>query len=275
MPVKIAFMFLVIDKFHHEQIWAKFFKGASKNKYSIYIHAKDDQDTNFENQLFKDAVIPSVETAWGYLMGAEFQLLSHALKKKNNSYFVLLSDTCIPLKSFNDVYSTITNRTKSMLCPSKSSTRTAWNNYYDEMEHAVEKDGFLKHSQWITLTREDAEFGYQQKDLLEDWGLENVQAPDEVFFGTVLLSHNKVSVNEKDCDEWVDWKTSDSYSSPRTYDEISVELLSSLLASKFLFARKFPKDSIVIFKDEDIYLDDLMVGVLGNLKNLGRYHTYQ
>src|SRR4029078_5027143 len=53
--------------------------------------------------------VHAVPTKWGdiSLVEAESELYKAALKDKSNAYFILLSDTCVPVRSFNYIYNRI------------------------------------------------------------------------------------------------------------------------------------------------------------------------
>ncbi len=61
-PKKIAFCFLIYDSINHEELWNNFFANADRNKYTIYIHYKENLPLkHFEDNKIKN----SIPTAWG------------------------------------------------------------------------------------------------------------------------------------------------------------------------------------------------------------------
>ena len=110
---KIAFLFLTYNNLKRPEIWNNFFGIKNNdintspygNKFTIYNHAKDkDQVTNI---LLKDKHIPEhIETCWGCanLVEANLLLLRQALKDPLNKKFILVSDSCLPIVSFNTFY---------------------------------------------------------------------------------------------------------------------------------------------------------------------------
>ena len=100
---KIAFLFLVIDNPNFPKIWNSYFRGH-KDKYNIYIHPK------FPDKLTwnKKYIINNLkETKWGFITNAYYQLLDIAFKNKDNIKFITISESCIPLKCFDDLYNEI------------------------------------------------------------------------------------------------------------------------------------------------------------------------
>ena len=104
---KIAFLFLIYDIINQEELWYNFLKNIDKNKYNIYIHYKEN-DTKlkyFEDYKLKNCI----NTKWGdkSLVIAQNILLKEALKDPSNQSFIFLSNSCIPLKSFDYIYNNI------------------------------------------------------------------------------------------------------------------------------------------------------------------------
>lgn len=99
---KIAFLFLVIDDINFPTIWENYFRG-NEDKFSIYCHPKHPE--NVVTPWLRDNIIPHlVETSWGHITDAYFTLLYEALKDPLNTKFIIISESCLPLRSFDDLY---------------------------------------------------------------------------------------------------------------------------------------------------------------------------
>ena len=99
--MKIAFLFLIISDIYHEPTWIDFLKGH-EDKYSVYIHSKDKMP---KDSYFKRCEIPAkIPTSWSKIMKAFIELLREALKDPSNEKFVFLSESSIPLKTFDQAY---------------------------------------------------------------------------------------------------------------------------------------------------------------------------
>ena len=100
---KIAFCFLTIGDINHHEIWYEFFKN-NKDKISIYVHPKH---KDLVKSFFKDYIIKeNIKTGWGNisLVDATNLLIKNALIDYNNYKIILVSDSCIPIKSFDYIY---------------------------------------------------------------------------------------------------------------------------------------------------------------------------
>ncbi|KAG0618720.1 hypothetical protein M758_4G087700 [Ceratodon purpureus] len=116
---KIAFLFILRQKIPFEQLWERFFANADEESYSIYTH----QSLGFEefpkSSVFHNTSIPSkeVERFTFSLVDVVRRLLAFALldNARANMWFVLLSDACIPVRSFPYVYDYYMNSTTSFV----------------------------------------------------------------------------------------------------------------------------------------------------------------
>jgi hypothetical protein len=101
-PFKIAFLFLVRDDINYPDIWENYFRGH-EDKYTVYCHPKNPENVN--TPWLKSNIIPSlVSTAWGQITDAYFTLINEALKNEDNKKFITISESCLPLRSFDELY---------------------------------------------------------------------------------------------------------------------------------------------------------------------------
>jgi len=155
VPPKVAFLFLTIHDHHQPDIWTEYLKKT--DKFSIYAHPKINK---IRTKWLKDAVIPKrVKTGWGHITEAYYRLLDEALKDPKNMKFMFLSESCIPLKPFDDFYQKVVlddvglKTSYVKLMPISS---------YDRKERIETQKGhesvtFIKHYARMCLSRVDAE----------------------------------------------------------------------------------------------------------------------
>ncbi len=101
-PKKVAFLFLTIENPNFPEIWEKYFRGH-EDKYSIYVHPK--HPATFTMPPSWKVIDTHVETAWGRITGAYFELFKEAMKDTENVKFVTISESCLPLRNFDEFYS--------------------------------------------------------------------------------------------------------------------------------------------------------------------------
>jgi Sulfotransferase family/Core-2/I-Branching enzyme len=101
-PHKIAFLFLTIGDINQPEIWTEYFK-QHWHKVNIYVHPK--HPSLVKTKWLKSNIIDTlVPTEWGFITHAYYELLKEALKNKDNMKFVFISESCIPLKTFDLFY---------------------------------------------------------------------------------------------------------------------------------------------------------------------------
>merc|ERR1712118_524531 len=102
----VAFLFLTMSDLTQPDMWYDWFCKTSdqeKEKINIYLHNKNKmKDTFLENFEMKT----KTQTRWGdsSLVIAELLMLQEAVKNPDNQYFVMMSDTTVPLYSFGELY---------------------------------------------------------------------------------------------------------------------------------------------------------------------------
>ena len=97
---KIAFLFLVLDNPNFPRVWDAYFSG-NEARSSVYIHPKYPERTSWR----RDRVISELhETGWGYIVSAYLALFAAALTDPANVKFIIVSESCLPVKSFGEMY---------------------------------------------------------------------------------------------------------------------------------------------------------------------------
>lgn len=153
VPSKVAFLFLTISDHHQPDIWTQYL--VKSDKFSVYAHPKINK---IKTPWLKAAVIQKrVKTGWGHITEAYYRLIEEALKDKQNMKFMFLSESCIPLKPFDDFYQKVITDDIQ-----KSHVKLMPISGYDRAERIETQKGheaytFIKHYARMCLSREDAE----------------------------------------------------------------------------------------------------------------------
>lgn len=180
-----AFLFLTYDDPNKPQIWKKFFE--KRPECNIYIHPK------FKEQMrstFKKYVISShIETSWAdiSIVRGTLLLLEESFKKLDNEWFILCSNSCIPLYSFVKFKKYIADfNDKSVF------------NYKDKIKTTDNRIKYIiKTSQFWILNRNDVKtiLNYQNKyinifssNIFLKKYIQGKGALDEIFFLTLLTN---------------------------------------------------------------------------------------
>ncbi|CAN4100114.1 unnamed protein product [Withania somnifera] len=152
---KMAFMFLSRGPLPLAPLWERFFKG-NEQLYSIYIHNLPSYKSDFPtSSVFHDRQIPSQVAEWGKISitDAERRLLANALLDISNEWFVLLSESCIPLHNFSIVYRYISESRYSFVNSFDDPRPIGRGRYNQKMLPEVEITQWRKGSQWFEVDR--------------------------------------------------------------------------------------------------------------------------
>lgn len=195
-PPKLAFLFLTRGPMDLEMLWQLFFTGIPKELYNVYLHAAPGFEYNqstTRTDVFLGRGIPSKTVDWGQMsmIDAEKRLLKAGLEDVANERFILLSESCIPLRSFSYTYDYLMGQSKSFI---ESYSTDLPGRYDPNMGPMVKGEDFRKGGQWFALIRGHARLVHEEKQVYEvfqkhcywDWGLNKLCAPDETYIQTTL-----------------------------------------------------------------------------------------
>lgn len=146
--MSVAFCFMISNNHNHSELWEKFFSTANPTEYNIYTHLYKKPSKTLLPWLESSKKIKTMKTEWcgESLLYVLIKLLHEALKNKDNKYFVLSSESCIPLYNFGDTIKQINMTTRARF------------NYY---KWDAFNSKLYKADQWCILTRKTA------KDLIK------------------------------------------------------------------------------------------------------------
>ena len=279
--MKIAFLFLTIEDLNHEYLWKEYFKGNEK-KYNIYCHPKEKNDVK-SDWLKKYIINKNVETSWGRTLNAIIELLKEALKNKDNEYFILLTESCVPVKSFTKFFNFLSKKKNKSFIEELNISK------YDKKGRLVnivniDKYNIIKHNASWVLSRH-----YVKKLLYKDDDIKNflnVDSQDQFFLSLIYNKDNFVNYEIVNIDwnyvlnfkkelEEIYYNLDEIHKKkkilyeydelqeakkivfkevgkhPRTYYEVDEEIIKNLIESESFFARRFDKGSNILeFKDD-------------------------
>jgi hypothetical protein len=252
---KIAFLFLIYDILNLEELWRNFFLNVDKNKYTIYIHFKNNVPLKyFEQYKLKNCI----ETIYAdiSLVCAQNILLEEALKDKNNEHFIFLSNSCVPFKNFEFIYNKL-SIDKSYF---NIMLQECWFPRCDCILNNIEVKNIQKSSQWCILNRKHSEIIISYSDTEYIKLYKNVYAPDEIFYITTIFINNlqeeiiTTPNSANNATTFTNWSDMD-YAFPsseglKNYTFISEEEIHHLINSDCLFGRKFHIDCLDCFCKE-------------------------
>jgi hypothetical protein len=238
--MKIAFCFLTIGNIKQPKLWYKFFKGH-EDKCNIYIHNKN----NFvdkQDKFHKFSLKQRVPTRWGHISLVEATLLMFKqafISDKENTFFILLSDSCIPLYNFDYIYEKISKVNNNIInvIPNRQIGRfSSFRN-----PQFFEKKTFFKQEQWICLHRITLKMYLDSLYYLNVFG-NSFDVPDEHYFINIAYKH-KISFISQPI-TFTNWKDNDSGNHPKLYNKLTVDEIESIKKENptVFFMRKISSD---------------------------------
>lgn len=277
--MKIAFLFLTIDNPHFSGIWDEYFKGQ-EGRYSIYIHPKYPERHSWKPQ---NIIKTLKETGWGFITRAYTELIKEAFKDEDNYKFITVSESCLPIKPFDQLYDEIMNNNDSYIkrmLITKYDCEERIKKHIEEVKGTdmiiPDKCSYIKHYARFCLSRYHAQ-KLLQADKEGRMEFFNTMHVGDEFFLTVLqpLKHYKDFAITFDDWEYVKKAVrkinkkiekyykiqetkgknlsdkikelqkikKDIAKNPKTVTKVTKQDLKQMIATPSFFYRKFSKDS--------------------------------
>ncbi|PSR89318.1 Insulin-degrading enzyme like [Actinidia chinensis var. chinensis] len=256
---KIAFMFLTKGPLPLAPLWERFFKGH-KGQYAIYIHSLPSFKVDFPySSVFHRRQIRSQVSEWGKMSmcDAERRLLANALLDNSNEWFILLSESCIPLYPFRVIYHYIMKSKYSFMGAFDDPGPFGRGRYNANMAPEVNITQWRKGSQWFEINQklalsivEDSTFYPKFNEFCKP-----ACYVDEHYFPTMLTIQAPNLVANRSI-TWVDWSRGGAHPATFGKTDIKEEFLKRMLEGHsclynnqpssvcFLFARKFAPSAL-------------------------------
>jgi hypothetical protein len=241
----VAFLFLTRGDVNHPQIWREYLNEAGDSA-KVLAHTKDTSQLAEDSFLAHAQIREKVDTAWGSisLVHATLALLRAALEDGESTHFILVSESCVPVRPFDDLSSGLRLDDRSRIRVStQEEVRRA--GHVDKARvldaiSGIEKKFALFQHQWMCLCREDALIVTEK-----DWTpfFKNVYVPDECFFATVLAASGKSPMHSAANRQltWSDWHRGGDH--PQNYVQVLPRVAAQIAESGCYFARKFAPGS--------------------------------
>lgn len=251
---KIAFMFLTKGPLPLAPIWERFFKGHD-GRYSIYVHSLPSFKPQFpSSSVFYKRQIPSQVSEWGRMSmcDAERRLLANALLDISNEWFILLSESCIPLYNFTVTYQYLMKSKYSFMGAFDDPGPHGRGRYKENMLPEVNISEWRKGSQWFEVNRKLAINIVEDKKFYPKF-LEFCRPPcyvDEHYFPTMLTILAPTMLANRSI-TWVDWSRGGPHPATFGRGDITEEFMKRVLEHQnctyndqpssmcYLFGRKF------------------------------------
>jgi hypothetical protein len=250
---KLAFIFLTRGDLNHPRYWKEFFDTTTNNYYNIYNHPKHPKEISSTSPLYQKC-LPNdhlvSNTGWGTtsLIKATNSLLKYAYEDDmENEKFILLSESCIPIRSFEYMYQKLSETKSSYISsfdikmrPNDKCIKRRYNRF-PENSHPVPLEKYRKQSQWMILDRQHVKIILDTNNTFVPlYDHPKVKNADENYYINLLI-HKQVSLEEivnqkKTYKRW----TEKDPSHPKTFEHVKPSLIRKIRqdGEDYFFLRK-------------------------------------
>ena len=244
--MKIAFCFLTYDSIVRYDIWNLFFENQDVNKYSVFIHPKN--NISFENYNFPYNIIKNrIETISKYninIVKATLRLLEEAFNKDSDiTHFIFLSQSCIPLYSFDIMFNIVTKFPFSVISSINYNKKERYYQLSNLIKKYISYNQFIKQQPNMILIREDVEY-LIKNNYTESF--KNMICPDEHYFVNILINLLKKKIIKK---QTTFCNNDFSKTQAIEFNNINKDFIKKIRNYGFLFMRKVNKNTFI---DKDL-----------------------
>ena len=182
--MKIAFCFLTYDNLIRTHIWNQFFQDVDPNQYVVYIHPKKrvENKYSFSYNIVKNT-IPTISKDHISVVKATLQLFREAYAEEI-THFIFLSQSCIPLYSFDILYTFLKGVDCSIVSSMGNNKKDRYFSMSDIMKKHISYPSFVKQQPNMILVNSDVKL-FIQNDMTDHF--KNMSCPDEHYFINILL----------------------------------------------------------------------------------------
>ncbi len=236
---RMGVLFLTRGGLNQPGCWQEWLE-ATNGEVTGFAHIKE-PETVKEEWFLNLRISEAVETAWAdiSLVRAMLALLREAIKDASLTHFAFASESCIPIKSWEEIRKRLVLDGRSMIGLEATEPMREKHRQRFDVVPWVEPRRRQVHPQWVMLNREAAEC------LLEDDFTDRFAemfAPDEHYIGCVLAMKGYPFDESRilhECPTWVRWNESLEPSiSPEEILTITPALRREWMDFPGFFARK-------------------------------------
>lgn len=240
--MKLAFCFLTYDIIVRYDIWNIFFQNIDIEKYVVFIHPKriiDFNKYNFKYNIVKNRINTTSKDNIT-IVKATLKLLEETFNYDNEiSHFIFLSQSCIPIYSFNILYNIITKFPSSVLSHIDNNKKDRYYHLSNSIMKYIRYNNFVKQQPNMILVRDDVNY-LINNDLTVHFYKMN--CPDEHYFINILIS----IINRNIIKKQTTFCNNDfSKTQALEYININSNFITELRRYGFLFMRKVNVKSLI------------------------------
>ena len=237
---RIALCFLTYTDVSQPQIWNRFIQFGNHNhnnnsnvgnkKYNVYAHNKINITTHHSSEqehfaskyiIYSKRKVPTTRYHISILKATVALFQAAFEDDEDNEYFVLLSDTDVPLYSSSEIYDKIVYEINDNMLTTSERHQSRFNSLKDKKFFSLKN--YRKQHQWMILTRKTVKY-FLNHDYIDSVFGNKAEVPDEHYFVNIMRKFNITYLNQQLT--YVNWKEpSDDIKKyqvfPKTYDKLN------------------------------------------------------
>ncbi len=190
----IVYCFLTYNNIIRFDIWNQYFQNQSG--FKVFIHAKDPQSINtrfysFPIHIIQNPVFTKSKSDIS-IVEATLKLFSDAFHQTPDAtHFVFLTQSCIPLYSFNKHSKLISNLDKSILSCIKDNKKERYFSLSPFLKSKIHYQHFFKQQPNMILIKDDIHW-LLNNNFIQDFKF--MECPDEHYFINIILNIYKKEI---------------------------------------------------------------------------------
>ena len=231
----IAFCFLTINNIENEYLWFRYFKKVKKEYYNIYINSKHNVKSVFKKNTLNPSHPTKSKSDISIVEATLFLLEKAYHDNPENQYFVFLCGTCMPLITFNELYTKISHMKYSVIKEFPNNRKDRYHQLSSKMKSIYKYDKFTKQHPNMILTRNDVEFFIQNKELIQHFN--KMECPDEHYFINVMRMVRREYYNHQIM--FCNYNTNNTQA--LNFNLLDLNLIKLLKEKEYYFIRKINK----------------------------------
>lgn len=229
----IIFCFLTYNNIITYKYWNKFFENVDKANYEVFIHPKNNIDTNLYTFPINKVnnIIKTISKSHISIVKATLQLLKESYSK-NGSHYIFLSQNCIPLYNFNELSGILEKCNKSLVSYINFNKKERYVQLTEKIKNFISYFQFVKQQPNMILVKDDV-YDLIKNDLTNHFSY--MICPDEHYFVNVLLFILKKDIIKQQT-HFCNYDLSKTQS--LEFKNININLINKIKDMGYLFMRK-------------------------------------
>lgn len=226
--MKLCYAFLLKDSIIREDIWSEYLEQDTD--FEILAHCYNDYIGEIPL-----TVVERVPTSWEQTVPAHFQLFE-AFLKTDCTHFILLSESCIPLKSAEYIKKYISDADGTLLTYLSKHTLKKYKKFWNHGNSFRNFDDIdtVAHEQWVIYSRAEVELLSSHKSLILN--SLSKSGGDNEMIATFLKKFNPNFKIFEGRHWYIDWTNCTRHPN----------ILSEIEPNESIFARKVNKNTKIL-----------------------------